>query len=78
MSKHYRVDIWKNSALICNIEVAITRPDEFLQVILEQFPEAAGFEKKVFLAESEKRILETGPEGTNLLASLKNYKEFEQ
>ena len=76
MSNQYRVDIWKNSVLLCSAEIVATRSEEFLQIVLEKFPDYDGFEKKVFVAKSEKRILESSEEGIRVLARQINYEEM--
>ena len=73
--KQYKVDIWKDNAFLCNVEIAITHPDKFLQIVLERFPNDEGFKKKVLIAKSEKRILESSAEGMRVLASLIDYAE---
>ena len=76
MSKQYRVDIWKENALLCHIDIAITHPDIFLKEVLEKFPKNEGYEKRVLIAKSEKRILESSAEGIRVLATLKDYEEL--
>lgn len=68
MSREYRVELSYKGRAWCRIDIDVPWPAEVLDDIRLRFSEECGYRVRVLVADAERRIVESGPEGIRLLS----------
>lgn len=77
MSREYRVEVSYKGRAWCRIDIDVPWPAEVLNDILQRFPDAREYRLRILVAEAERRIIESGPEGIRLLSRDPLFKPLE-
>lgn len=77
MSREYRVELSYEGRAWCRIDIDVPWPAEVLDDIRLRFSEECGYRVRVLVADAERRIVESGPEGIRLLSRNPLFKPLE-
>jgi hypothetical protein len=77
MSREYRIELSFNGCAWGRIDVDVPWAAEVLDDIRARFSEEHGYRMSIFVADAERRIIESGPEGIRLLSRAPLFKPLE-
>lgn len=68
MSREFRIELSFNGRAWSRIDIDVPWATEVLNDIRARFPAEHGYRMRVFVADAERRIVESGPDGIRLLS----------
>ncbi len=77
MSREFRIELSFNGRAWSRIDIDVPWATEVLDDIRARFSAEHGYRMRVFVADAERRIIESGPEGIRLLTRDPLFKPLE-